>query len=187
LVVKDLFASIGPVSFPIKVDEVLVPAVAAKMVGTTGKPYKIALKCHNWQATQLSAWLERFPDHADIYFSATENCCWSRFVVCKELAHLLIDTEAKHYTKNPVALVQELINKLPTTKFDHDINSEHVALFAAIEMLLPWQFRAEMEAMFAAGRSDYEIAVQFRAPESIVNLLLKSPYSEISKKANAAT
>lgn len=185
LVVKDLFKTIGEISSPIKVEEILIPAIAAKLVASTGKPYQIELKCQNWQANQISGWLERYPDHAVIYFSASLNSCWSRFVVCKELAHLLIDSEVKHFTKDPMLLVQELISKLPSTKFDHDMNSEHLAMMAAIEMLLPWGLRGEMDQMAAAKKSDYEIALKFRAPEAFVNLLLRSPYGDISKKSNA--
>jgi hypothetical protein len=41
-----------------------------------------------------------------------------------------------------------------------------------------------MEKMAEAKKSDYKIALQFRTPEAFVNLLLRSPYGEISKKSN---
>jgi Zn-dependent peptidase ImmA (M78 family) len=186
LVVKDLFASVGYVSSPVKIEELLIPAVAKKLSTNAAHPYKIELKCQNWQANQISGWLEREASSATIYFSASLNACWSRFVVCKELAHLLIDSEVKHFTKNPIALVQELISKLPTAKFDRDMNSEHLAMIAAVEMLLPWQLRPEMKNMVKANKSDYEIALQFRAPEAFVNLLLRSPFGKISEDSNSA-
>jgi Zn-dependent peptidase ImmA (M78 family) len=129
--------------------------------------------------------LFRYSDHADIFYSASLNVCWSRFVVCKELAHLLLDTETKHFTKNPVALVQGLVTQVPILKPENDLVSESIALYCAIEILLPWHLRASMNEMMKAGKSDYEIAVHFRAPENIVNLMLKSPYAKISASANS--
>jgi hypothetical protein len=77
LVVKDLFASIGEVSSPIEVEGILIPAITKKLVTATGKPYPIELKCQNWPANQISGWLERYPDHATIFFSAALNGCWA--------------------------------------------------------------------------------------------------------------
>ena len=79
-----------------------------------------------------------------------------------------------------------LINKLPAIKFDHEMNSEHLAGVAAIEMLLPWKYRPEMQKMMGAGKSDYEIAHAFRALEKVVSLLLRTPYGKVSADSNSA-
>jgi hypothetical protein len=104
--------------------------------------------------------------------------------VCKELAHLLIDTDAKHFTEDPVSLVQELVNDVPVMQPDHDVNSERLAMIAAIEMLLPWCLRGHLVAMAGEGMSDLEIAQKFRVPQKIVNLMLRSNYKEFSKASN---
>lgn len=188
LIVKQLFSVIGEknITWPVQVEKLLISAVASQVLTPDGNPYKIVVECKNWQAHQLSGWLFRYPHHAEVFYSASLNTCWSRWVVCKELAHLLIDTEEKHFTKSPELLVQELINKLPAIQFDHEMNSEHLAGVAAIEMLLPWKYRPEMQKMMADGKSDYEIARAFRAPEKFVNLLLRSPYGAVSAKSNSA-
>jgi hypothetical protein len=129
----------------------------------------------------------RYKDHADILYSATLNLCWSRLVVCKELAHLLLDTEDRHFTKDPVALVQGLVTQVLNLKPENDLISENVAMYCAIELLLPWHLRPSMNQMMTEGQSDYDIAVAFRAPESIVNLVLRSSYAKISHSANSAT
>ncbi len=188
LIVKDLFKKIGSGgdSIPIKVDSVVLPAVAGFVTTPNGLPYKISLDCKNWPANQLSGMLFRYPDRAEVIYSSTLNTCWARFVVCKELVHLLIDTEPKHFTKNPVALVQEIINKLPSVACVEELNSESLAIVGAVEMLLPWHLRKKMEDMMASGASDYAIALEFRAPEKIVNLVLRSEYGKTSAKSNSA-
>lgn len=186
LIITNLFSVIGEqkITKPVQVREVLIPAVASQVVTPDGRPYKIEIICKNWQANQLGGWVCRYDDHAEIYYAASLNVCWSRWVICKELAHLLIDTEDAHFTKNPSTLVQELVSKLPAAKFEDEMNSEYLAIIAAIEMLLPWKYRQEMKQMMADGKTDYEIAHAFRAPEAFVNLLLRSPYGQISEQSN---
>jgi hypothetical protein len=146
-VVKDLFESIGAVSSPIQIEKTIIPAVAKKLTVDVSSPYTIQLKCQNWQANQISGWLERESNSATIYFSASLNACFSRFVVCKELAHLLIDSQPKHFTKNPVLLVQELISKLPSSKLEHDSHpanrelsesQKNIQLLKAVRNLRGW-------------------------------------------------
>lgn len=186
LVVKDLFRAVKEEHvFPVPIASI-TSVIDNQISLSSGKRFRVEVICKGWEANQLSGALFRYTDHADIIFSNSLNTCWSRFVVCKELAHLLLDTESKHFTKNPVGLVQELISQFPGLTFDDDIHSEHVAMAAAIEMLLPWEFRPVMEGMMKQKLSDRQIAVAFRAPEKIVNLILRSPYGETSKKANSA-
>lgn len=185
-VVKNLFTVIGEdkLGRPVDVKDVLVSAVASQVAThPDGKPYEIQIICKNWIANQLSGWVDRYPDHAEIYYSTSLNCCWGRWVICKELAHLLIDTKEQHYTQDPTNLVRELISGLNVD--NEQINSEHLAMIAAIEMMFPIKHRAEMEQMMSNGKTDYEIAHSFRAPEVFVNLLLRSPFGEMSKVANA--
>jgi hypothetical protein len=101
------------------------------------------------------------------------------------LAHLLIDTDAKHYTQDPVSLVQELVNDVPMMRADHDVHSERWAMVAAIEMLLPWGLRGDLAEMDKEGFSDLQIAEKYKVPEKIVNLMLRSKYREFSLEANS--
>src|SRR6266850_925336 len=115
----------------------------------------------------------RYDDRAEISYSVSFNRCWRRFIICKELTHLAIDTEERHFTKNPISLVQELINKVPAA-CDDDVHSEYLAYIGAAEMLLPWSLRNKMQEMMDQKKSDLEIANEFRAPEKVVNLVLRS-------------
>jgi hypothetical protein len=51
--------------------------------------------------------------------------------------------------------------------------------------MFPWKYREEMGRMMNESKTDYEIACSFRAPEAFVNLLLRSPFGDMSKRANA--
>lgn len=91
------------------------------------------------------------------------NRCWQRFVVCKELMHLLIDREDD---RTPDALVQlkSMVTPLkdPTAK----LNSETFAALTALEYLLPWGMRpgAPTEA-----DPTLAIATRFRLPRTWVD------------------
>jgi len=185
LIVRDLFGCIQECGItpnpPVELPKCLVPAVAQRV---TGEKYRIELSPRSWDSRHLFGMLLRYDTHAKIIYSQSMNTCWRRFVVCKELAHLLIDTDAEHFTNNPVSLVQELINDVPVMRTDHDINSERLAMIAAVEMLLPWCLRGQLTGMAEEGLSDLQIAQEFRVPEKIVNLMLRSDYGNFSKESN---
>src|SRR5882724_5124774 len=113
VIVKDIFKTIEDVGIsvtaPVLLKELLVPAVAAKN-GRPDQKFTINLRPKKWDKRYVAGMLLRYDDHADIIYSMDQSTCWRRFVVCKELAHLLIDTEAEHFTQDTVSLVQELIN-----------------------------------------------------------------------------
>jgi Zn-dependent peptidase ImmA (M78 family) len=184
-VVKELHSAVGNCPPPIPTAK-LISFIEARLKKSERDSFKINLICKNWQTNRTSGLLLRYKNHADVLYSATLNVCNSRFVVAKELSHLLLDTENKHFTKDPIALVQGLVTQVLNLKPEHDLVSENVALYCAIEILLPWHLRPLMNQMMNEGKSDFDIAVHFRAPENIVNLMLRSPYAKISAEANSA-
>lgn len=183
---KDLHSAAGKIDAPIKLGK-LITVIESRIENQIGKNYKINLVCKNWIANQLSGMLFRYSDHTDIFYSAHLNVCWSRLVVCKELSHLILDSGDRHFTRDPVALVQGLVTQVVSIKPEYDLISENVAMYSAIELLLPWHLRDDMISMMKSGKSDYDIAVALRAPENIVNLMLKSNYGKLSSIANSAT
>jgi hypothetical protein len=83
--------------------------------------------------------------------------------------------------------VQSLVTQVLSLDPHEDLASETVAMLCAIEILLPWHLRDKMKAMMKEGKSDYDVAVAFRTPESIVNLMLRSRYAQVSAEANSGT
>jgi Zn-dependent peptidase ImmA (M78 family) len=170
------------VSYPIQVKSGLIPQIA-KEAGQ-GSAFEIRLKPKSWAANALFGYLRRYPEYAEIGYSLSLNTCWKRFVVCKELSHLLLD-RSDSYTNDPVSLVQGLINSLPVINPSDDLLSEHVSITASVELLLPWCLRAELERMAKEGQSHLQIAQACRVPQKLITLMLSSNYGEVSKQANS--
>lgn len=172
----------GGLAFPIPVAKAGVVSVVEKQSLPAGIE-RIDLLCHDWRSKQFYSALFRYKDRAEIHYSAHENLCWRRFAVVKEAIHLLIDTEARHFTTNATDLIERLIVGgvfEPNTPID----SERMGIFAAMEILLPWKLRPTVEAMRDAGESDFQIALQCRVPEKYVTAMLHGVYGKSSKRLN---
>jgi len=133
--------------------------------------YKIDAVIHSGNSPpEIYAQLHRKQDFAHILVKENEmSYCWQRFVACKELAHLLIDSEGS-YTHDVPALVRDLVlHDLPLLQ-DHpaEMTSERLAKIVACEILMPWQCRAIMDKMLEDGRPCIDIAKHFLVPEKIV-------------------
>ena len=80
---------------------------------------------------------------ATIYVSKTLNFCWRRFIVAKELSHLLmnkVDNDLRTADMNEVLeLMSYLVTPNSNTKNTVQL-SEYVAYLGAIEMLMPRQY-----------------------------------------------
>jgi hypothetical protein len=119
---------------------------------------------------------------AKIFVSESLNACWTRFVACKELAHLLIDTKDEDCTHDPITLIGGLISPIPTT-IEADVKSEWLAHMAAVELLVPWPRRNLITEMIGTGKNNYEIACTFKVPEKIIEWWRSDAYQALAKKA----
>jgi len=173
----------GSVDFPIPVKKGIIPVTAGRL-SVGGVKYTIRTIRKDWRSSQFYSALFRYTDHADVVYSTSLNRCWKRFSACKEVAHLLVDDGATHFTTDVVGLIQRIITDAPFFEADSSIESEYMGVIIAIELLLPWKFRKKLEAMRDAGKTDLQIAEHARVPEKFVNLLLRSPYGETSKRIN---
>jgi len=61
--------------------------------------HKIRIKKVDWNPVQIKGRIDRYVSASDkfaeIIVSEKLNNCWTRFVACKEMCHLIIDTEDK--------------------------------------------------------------------------------------------
>lgn len=187
IVVRELYNRFvfprGGNAFPIAIAKDIVPAVQ-EIMKRDGAPFTIKRSQKSWPAVTLNAMLVRHQSKATIYYSARLNLCWRRFIVAKELTHLLIDKEEGHFTKDIVALGASLLTGAPVDGCNGEWDSERLAVAGAIELLLPLHFRSDIEAMALAGESDLKIATKFRLPEMFVFALLHTDYARLSKEAN---
>lgn len=160
----------------------LLSQIEKLLSSRSGEKYTINLQRKPWGSEYLKEIFIRYHDHANICYSVTLNRCWRRFVVCKESAHLLIDDDPKkQFTVNPTELVQQLITGASSLTTGESMKSERLAVFAAIEMLMPWETRNQIDKT----KSDLEIATQFVVPQNMVNLLVRSRYWDISAECHS--
>ena len=131
----------------------------------------IEIRCLPWNGHMLRATLRRYQDHAVILYSNELNACWSRFCICKEAYHLLSD-DVRTYSTDPVSLVNGIMNDMPVLTVDDDIEAEWMAVFGAMELLIPSSFDDYLYELENAGKEHYEIALEFRVPEKIISLRL---------------
>ena len=155
-----------------------------------GKAFLINVQSFPPQGNQIKGTLNRYKSHADIFFSDKETFCWQRYIVAKELAHLLIDTPAE-YTVRPSSLMEQLVSGIPLwlLRRDHSqddaaFDSEMTAMVAGIEMLLPWEHRPHFQKCFEQGKDNLEIAEEFKVPKYVVSNMLTPTYFGASQSAN---
>lgn len=141
---------------------------------------QIAIACVPWKNPLLKGCMMRYyafggrPQQAIIHYSDDLNRCWTRFVICKELAHVLLDTQ-QDYTVDPNELINNLINAIPDG-VRADVDSETLAQFGAIELLIPNECRDAMDRTLEDRDSSMFLAERFRVPEKIVIYRTSSSY-----------
>lgn len=131
----------------------------------------IETKCLPWSENMIRANLRRYGNHAVILYSHELNVCWSRFCICKEAYHLLSD-DKKTFSTDPVSLVTGLLNDVPVLKIDDDVEAEWMAVFGAMELLVPASSDDRLYQLEQSGKDHNEIALEFRVPEKIISLRL---------------
>src|SRR5712671_3147751 len=111
LTIRDLYSKVTPQNpqAPIQIAGLLIPAVQKRLPLN----FAISLSRRTWRNQRICGGLFRFKTRAIIVYSHDLNMCWRRFVICKELAHLIIDTDDNHFTQDPVSLVQQMITDVP--------------------------------------------------------------------------
>jgi hypothetical protein len=179
-IVRNFFESIPSehIVVPMGLLETIIPAIEWRL--SNNGPFKIVISRKVWGHRNLRGMFHRYSDRAEVSYSNGLNLCWTRFVICKEISHLVIDCKKQNFTHDPVELVQQLIAGGPSLNKDDGLQSEHLAAVAAIELLLPWKLRGEIKAMVNNGITDLEIALKFRVPEHVVTYLVRSKYWDVS-------
>ena len=130
----------------------------------------------NWNHKHIKGQLLRYGDHAQVRVNSGINSCWTRFVAAKELAHLLLDTSANHFTTDVEGLLDRLMNNQWST--EKDMESERLAVIGAIELLIPQCCHAQLASMEAAETKHLEIARHFMVPEKMIDKRLSDVYKQ---------
>jgi len=158
-----------PIEFPVPI----LNGGILDTISTVANIDTIDVECLKWPGDIIKGCVARYQNKdskASIWYSSSLNTCWSRFVICKEAAHLLIGDD-KNYTTDPVALVNGLIDQIPPG-VDEAIDAENLALYCAMELLIPKVSRDALYKMENEGLSDYEIAYELKVPEQLITVRL---------------
>lgn len=129
----------------------------------------------------VHAYVKNYPHHAHIFVVESQNYCWRRFLVAKELCHLLLSDD-KNSTSN-VEEVEDLIGQLINGKFDSDPNPallvENAAYIGAVELLLPQDIEPIADELFASGKDSLEVAISLKVPRRIVEFRYQGQGREV--------
>jgi len=126
-------------------------------------------------------------EYARIQYVRSNNDCWSRFVICKEMYQCILDDTKEKRTgdRNKVlALIDNLSSDfIDVLAGEVDVreayNTEIIAEVFAIETLFPYELRRKYFNDYDVGRiSDYQIAVRYKLPEEVVReVMTNATYS----------
>lgn len=125
------------------------------------------------------------PKHvAEITYCKTLNPCWTRFVCCKELMHLMDDQTARTYTADQIGkLTLNLTSPagMGGTALPADLLAEQNAIIKALSVLVPLGIIPKLHEQYKAGlKNAYDIALMLRIPEYYVKLLFSTEYQEMA-------
>jgi len=116
----------------------------------------------------------------DIDISASLNTCWERLVATKELMHAILDKNSSAFTTDIVSLIEMLINQPPQINNDSEIHSEYVALYLAVELLIPNIYN---DYVIDLSLSSYQIADTLKVPEKMIDLVRAEWYQKLRKES----
>lgn len=166
---------------PVNVINGLIPFLEEKLGEGSENGFSIELCPKKWVGTQIFGALLRYQNHAKIIYALDLTTCWRRFVVAKEISHLLFDDE-NSYTTDPALLVGALLSEIPFSDGPMAaVTSEQLAAVMAIELLLPHQERDHVEKLVRDGFSPLKIAMIYRVPAKIVEAFLSKEYMEMAR------
>ena len=146
----------------------LKPSVEKRMAST------IHLNPRTWESNHVKSSVNHFAKHAVIYYSRDLNPCWTRYVIAKEIAHLLHDETSKCQVSGD-AESQELVDFITNPEVDFGespgVDSEKVCEIYAIELLLPHAHRDQL-----GNISREQIAKTYRLPRAKVEVYFHPAY-----------
>ena len=127
----------------------------------------------------IYGYIRVFQNKIDIGINENLNYCWTRFVTCKELSHILLGNNGNGRTTNPKILINGLYEKLVfgnKTELDH----EHFAVFCAAEIMMPYIISQPM--LKNNTITSIDIAKKFMLPLYIVQVYRNPTFLEEREK-----
>ena len=119
----------------------------------------------------------------DIYYDLNRNRCWRRFIVTKELCHLIYASSDNLHLSSSVEEIDSLLSQIfAGLVMDQAASSEQAAILMAIEVLLPHSERPNIDKMIKDGRDAKDIAKYYLLPAQMVSSYLHGNYADLVEK-----
>lgn len=129
---------------------------------------KINLFTHkmSWDGGSILAFYVAYPDKYDICLLDGLNYCYSKFALCKELFHIIIENP-EFESINFDYTIDKCVNGGDLNGAD---SNEYIAEIAAMEYLFPFRIR---EMLIKGGDIDFDkVAADYRIPRLLVEKYL---------------
>jgi len=168
-------------------------ALAEEAMSNDAGPFRIYFHPRNYKADAFIGEIENYSKGSDkdgpfsgtahIYYDRDQNVCWRRFVVAKEICHILYAPDSiEHLTGTPEE-VEQLINKIMAgvelVNADHATSCDSWTMLMALEILLPHHERDAVDSELANGKSVRDMALKYRLPEHWVRFYLSPDYKKL--------
>jgi len=125
---------------------------------------------------------QKYEKNAEVWIDASLNTCWKRYVIAKELSHLIVDTKSTSFTTDINKIVLWMIKDGMPADVNDALDSEHIAAQFAAELLLP--YHSTQHLLKNNSITDIDIASKFKVPLRIVQVMrFKTDY--LSKRDKA--
>lgn len=125
------------------------------------------------------------------------NFCWKRFTILKELMHLFSCTIAdkEDLRENGNSYAEGLIKNAIVSRTvmvesaDQPLCDEAFAFYLALEVILPFALRRQLNRLVESSASAYQIAKVFLMPKKFVNFFVddsgcQTEYGKLSQRLN---
>lgn len=165
---------------PMPADDKLIKEIGTYLGFSKGK--RIRVVPIDTSNKLILGYLRHYIGNVDIAINDSAlNSCWKRFVITKELSHLIMSKNGEGVTSN----IEELISNIMQLSFGvtDDIEHENFAIYMAIEYLMPYKISQDM--LKDKDLSSLTIATRFGIPEVAVKAWRDKDHLEDRDKAYA--
>lgn len=144
------------------------------------KIHKIDLYKIDYRQKHILGRFQMYADEACVMVSNEMNNCWTRYVVAKELSHLIVDKARESMTTDINKTITWMLSQGMSPNIHAALDSEHIAAQFAAEILIPYAVSREM---LHSDQTSYEIASCFGVPERMIDTLRDPEYAALRDKA----
>jgi Zn-dependent peptidase ImmA (M78 family) len=151
--------------------------------------FRIYFHPRNYMSYTFIGTIEAYEHEAHIVYDRNRSMCWRRFIVVKEMCHLLFASHGQKHLASTPEQIGQLVTKILAGLENVDISRDHISstetctVFMALEVLMPHSEREKVNRMMQEGGSVLDVATYYRVPSQMVGLYLNEEYVRMMKEA----